>query len=80
MKPPQYDLKAMKVPTVVFYGGEDWLVTTKDAEFAINNLPNLIEANYIAAYNHLDFVWGINAHSVIYSKIVNKIKADLKWR
>jgi len=79
-KAPIYDLKQMKVPTVLFYGGQDWLATVKDTEWIRKTLPNIVESNLIQAYNHMDFVWGVNAPNFLYNNIISKMRSDMKWK
>jgi len=79
ISPPKYDLSQMKVPTVLYYGANDWLADLKDVAYLLKNLPNLVEKNLIEPYNHMDFVWGVNADDQIYNKIIKRIKSNLNW-
>lgn len=41
-KPPEYNFKASDVPTVVFHGLSDHIVDTKDVEWFLPKLPNVL--------------------------------------
>ncbi|XP_002165026.2 gastric triacylglycerol lipase isoform X1 [Hydra vulgaris] len=69
---PLYYVDKVKVPVALFTGSNDWLADPTD----INNhlipfLPNIVFKKNIDAWNHLDFVWGINANKMIYNDIIN---------
>lgn len=72
-RPDEYDLTEIKNKVVIFYGNNDWLSHPKDVDWLSKKLPNLIEKKLIHKYNHLDFVWGLNAKKKIYNKVVNMI-------
>lgn len=76
--PPEYDLKKIKSPISLYYSDNDWLSAQVDVEKLMKKLPNVKEATFIARFNHLDYVWGINAPQRIYKNIVRTMKrADL---
>ena len=77
-EPPSYDLKKCKVPTVLVHGMEDWLATPKDVAFTASQLPNLIKTIRMELYNHMDFIWGMNAHKDIYQPVIHIMKQHLK--
>lgn len=68
----------MTVPMALFTGTKDWLADPKDvAELLpiLNATGHLIFHKNIDYYDHLDFIWGVNAATVIYSDII-KIAKD----
>jgi len=79
ISPPKYDVSQMHVPTVLYYGAQDWLADLKDVQYLLKNLPNIVEQHLIQPYNHMDFVWGVNADDQIYNKIISSIKGNLHW-
>ena len=50
----------------------------QDVDLLAKKLPQLVQIHHIAEWNHLDFVWGMDAASVVYEKIINYIKQDMK--
>ncbi|KAJ8031873.1 Gastric triacylglycerol lipase [Holothuria leucospilota] len=86
--PPLYYPENMTTPTVVYSGGMDWLADPKDVEKLLPRIPKLLKHTMIPEYDHLDFVWGINAADKVYHPIIDMIrvteaeerKADIKLR
>ncbi|KAJ6240394.1 lysosomal acid lipase-related [Anaeramoeba flamelloides] len=79
--PPIYDLNKISLlgpKFMIYYGGKDLLVDPFDVEHYL--LPNLNpelfyqKPVYLSHYTHLDFVWGINAHTDIYDDVVDALK------
>uniref|UniRef100_A0A5F8GD70 Lipase n=1 Tax=Monodelphis domestica TaxID=13616 RepID=A0A5F8GD70_MONDO len=58
--PPLYDLEAVKVPIVMWSGGQDRFAAPKEVEKLIPRLSKLIYHRNIPYYNHIDFVLGID--------------------
>ncbi|XP_031617080.1 lipase 3-like [Contarinia nasturtii] len=76
ISPPDYNLNNVKVPVAVYYSQDDWLADVKDTEHLLKSLPNVIN-NYIVPhkkFNHIDFVWGIDAPFLLYDEIVKTMK------
>lgn len=69
--PPIYSLRSMKVPTAVFWAGEDWLADPTDVTYVFDNLPSLVYEKYLPNYNHFDFVWAQTANELIYQDLIN---------
>ncbi|XP_057669852.1 lipase 3-like [Diorhabda carinulata] len=70
--PPDYDLSEISTPISLIYSSNDWLSATVDVDKLAERLPNL-QIKYlvpIPTWNHLDFVFGNDAPSVIYTKIL----------
>ncbi|KAG8523065.1 Lipase member N, partial [Galemys pyrenaicus] len=59
--PPLYDLTAMKVPTAVWVGGHDVLVTLQDVARVLPQIRNLQYFDLLPDWNHFDFIWGLDA-------------------
>lgn len=75
LSPPDYDLKNVKVPVALYYAQSDWLATTKDVKRLLKMLPNVIQAYLIPhkKFNHIDFLWGIDAPKLLYEAIFKVI-------
>jgi len=72
--PPQYYPQMMTLPPVAFYtGGKDVLADPTDVQLLLNALPTNNKPIIVhdePSYEHLDFVWGMNAYQLIYPEIV----------
>ncbi|KAM6186086.1 lipase member N [Rhynchocyon petersi] len=73
-RPPLYNLTAMKVPTAIWAGGQDVLVTPKDVARILPQIQNLSYFNLLPDWNHFDFIWGLDASQRVYSKIIALMK------
>lgn len=72
--PPLYNVSNMKTPVVLFWGDKDWLADPKDVREMIPKLYRLVGNYEIKNWNHLDFIWGIDAANVVYKKLISIIK------
>jgi len=72
--PPQYDLGDVTTPTAIYWGDNDWLADAKDIIKVIMGLPNILPGmNHEVAWpqwNHLDFLWAIDADKYVYADVV----------
>ncbi|XP_031565908.1 gastric triacylglycerol lipase-like [Actinia tenebrosa] len=74
--PPLYNLSTFTVPTELYSGGEDWLADPKDVSLLCKAITKtVVYHEYIKAWQHLDFIWGLDAASLVYDKIVKHINA-----
>ncbi|PIK57460.1 putative gastric triacylglycerol lipase [Apostichopus japonicus] len=81
--PPQYYPENMTTPTAIFSGGMDWLADPEDVKTLVPKIQHLVGNNFIAEYDHLDFIWGLSAADKIYKPIIEQIgltEADDKLR
>ncbi|XP_048776607.2 lysosomal acid lipase/cholesteryl ester hydrolase-like isoform X2 [Ostrea edulis] len=76
--PPLYDVTKMETPVALFTGGNDWLADPKDVETLLPNLKNIRSHKNIPEWEHLDFIWALNAPTQCYNDIINMIKNDNK--
>lgn len=70
INPPDYIISNVRAKVALHYSINDWLATPEDVEKLHQRLPNVVgkfKVNY-AEFNHLDFVWGINARELLYNK------------
>nr|XP_022912363.1 lipase 3-like [Onthophagus taurus] len=69
--PPNYNLKNVKVPVYIFHSMNDWLSSYKDVMKLYSELAN--PQAYILVpdlkFNHLDFIFGIDAPSYVYKTL-----------
>jgi len=73
--PPEYDLTKVKVPIAFITGANDWLADPYDAYVNLYPLlSNVVFRKDIKAWNHMDFVWGVNAKDLIYDDIIRLFK------
>ncbi|ERE79098.1 lipase member N, partial [Cricetulus griseus] len=76
-RPPIYDLTAMKVPTAIWAGGHDALITPQDVARILPQVTNLRYFKLFPDWNHFDFVWGLDAPQRLYSKIIGLMREYL---
>ena len=68
--PPEYNIGAISIPTAIFWSGKDWLADPVDVAYIFDNIQHLVYQKYIPDYNHLDFVWGLSAKTIIYDDLL----------
>ncbi|MBZ3872624.1 Gastric triacylglycerol lipase [Sciurus carolinensis] len=76
LTPPYYNVTAMSVPIAVWNGGNDLLADPQDVNILLPKLSNLIYHKELLPYNHLDFIWGINAPQEVYNEMVSMMAED----
>jgi len=75
--PPEYLLSMVSCPVVLYWADNDWLAHPTDVAVLADNLPNLVASYKVPfnTFNHLDFLWGKTADSLLYKpaiKIINQ--------
>jgi len=70
--PPSYKLADITVPTGLYSGGQDTLADPTDVQRLRTELRSsvLVHDVQIPDYDHMDFVWGISAHSRVYQPLM----------
>lgn len=80
LSPPDYDLSKITAPVYLIHSRNDWLAGETDVERLCTGLGNcaakLLVSDY--SFNHLDFTYGIDAPTLIYSKVVSLFSRDRK--
>ncbi|XP_063636117.1 lipase 1-like [Cydia splendana] len=58
-EPPEYDLGMTTMPVVIFHGESDHLVDTRDMDWVVSQLPNVLEYVTVAdpLWNHVDMAF-----------------------
>jgi len=80
--PPTYRLHDVEYPVAVYYGDNDLLVDKIDVEKTTSELPFIVSSPNIMIHevdyenwNHMDFVWGMDAKTFVYQDLIQ----NLKW-
>ncbi|XP_065225614.1 lipase 3-like isoform X2 [Planococcus citri] len=70
INPPKYDLSKIKVPISLMYSADDWLSSKEDVQMLVQDLPNVYEIFRVPVqpFNHLDFIWAVDAKVLVYDE------------
>lgn len=66
--PPEYPLKQIKTPLVLFEGTSDSL-----QDSTLKNLPSLVGKYDIGGYEHLDFMWAESVGEKVWPILINHL-------
>ena len=74
-----YKVSELSVPTYLFTGNHDYLADQKDVKNLIDNLKPLntsgkLQHLNIPKYEHLDFIWALDANKLVYDVIIEDAK------
>ncbi|XP_025996194.1 lipase 3 [Solenopsis invicta] len=74
--PPRYDLKKVTAPIILFSAENDMLVPEKNILELSKHLPNVLLTEKVPYkfFNHLDFMWAIDAKSLVYDRMLELIQ------
>lgn len=71
--PPNYDLGKVVAPVALHYSRNDWLAGVSDVYRLYEELGNPIGKFQVLdeKFNHLDFLWGNDAHELVYPTVLH---------
>lgn len=72
--PDDFELSRIKIPISLHYSTADALTRPPDIKRLISKLNTsevFVQAINGIQFNHFDFVWGMNAASMVYSEVLN---------
>jgi len=74
--PPAYSINQIKVPTAMFYGGDDWLADPTDVQYILQQIQTetLVYKKFLSDYNHIDFIWATTANERVYADVLDLLK------
>lgn len=81
-EPPRYNLSKITIPIVLFYGNNDWLSSPQDVIKLTNELPkkSIIYKVPYAKFNHIDFLWAMDAPKLVYKKVLKMLEEFLDYK
>ncbi|CAH0561346.1 unnamed protein product [Brassicogethes aeneus] len=73
--PPSYNISKVSHPVLLLYGTGDNFVTESDIKYLAKKLPNAVEIPIpYKNFNHMDFMWGIDAKNLLYERLLMLMK------
>ena len=72
--PPEYDITRMTVKTATFSGGVDWIANPTDVAWLRSQIQQHVFQKTIDDYDHSDFIWSLDAVTVLYPDVISTIK------
>lgn len=67
----------MAVPVALYWAQNDWLADPDDVRLLLPQLSNKMYDKYIENWDHLDFIWGLDAPKVVYNDIIKHIQTEM---
>uniref|UniRef100_A0A8C3TPC7 Lipase n=1 Tax=Catharus ustulatus TaxID=91951 RepID=A0A8C3TPC7_CATUS len=76
LTPPSYRIEAMRVPVVLWSGGQDWVTPPKETQRLLSRLTNVVYHEHFPDWNHFDHHWGLNAPERMYRRMVTLMEEN----
>lgn len=73
--PPTYNATDMTLPVALYYAQDDRLADPTDVRALLPLLPNKLYSRYIQNWDHLDFIWGLDAAKLVYHDIIRNMRS-----
>ena len=75
--PPEYHVEDLTVNVALFWGDNDRLADPTDVGKLIPRIPKLIYNKEISNFEHLDFIWAMDAKSILYDDIITIMRGNV---
>ncbi|KAH0623587.1 hypothetical protein JD844_006504 [Phrynosoma platyrhinos] len=72
--PSIYKIEDIKIPIAFWTGGHDFFVDSRDVAMLSSRISNIIYEKHIPEWQHLDFIWGLDAPEKMYMDIIEIMK------
>jgi len=81
-EPPEYDVTQITAPVALYWSDNDWLAEPVDVMRLSSQLPNLFASYEVpfAKWNHLDFLYGIDADVLVYQELLKDMEEIRKLK
>ncbi|KAM5322553.1 lipase member J [Glossophaga mutica] len=73
---PLYNVTDMNVSTATWNGDSDLLADPEDVNILLSEIRNHIYHKTISYYNHIDFLFGLDAYHQVYREIIDIIQGN----
>ncbi|XP_054493216.2 putative lysosomal acid lipase/cholesteryl ester hydrolase [Agelaius phoeniceus] len=70
LRPPFYEIEAMRVPVAVWSGGHDSVTPRRETQRLLSRLTHVVHHEHFPDWNHFDHHWGLNAPQRMYQRMV----------
>ena len=75
-QPPEYMMTEVNVPCTIFWSEMDSIACYGDVQRLMAELQNLRSVEKVNL-SHIDYLWGENAHTELYQKIVTTLSTEI---
>ena len=72
--PPEYDITDMTVKTATFSGSIDIIANPTDVAWLRTQIQQHVFQKTINGYDHGDFIWALDAATMLYPDVISTIK------
>ncbi|EZA49940.1 Lipase, partial [Ooceraea biroi] len=77
--PPEYPLRRVTAPVILYNGLNDFLADPQDVELLSGKLPNILEKYTVTLkrLNHFDFIFGLHVRELVYDHLIENMNSVL---